>query len=882
MFYSGWEFPNPQRMMCSSEQQDGGYFVQDTYSPGISLVHFLPPNMIRARTSTAGSPRSRAGGRIHVKGNAPIHPNSGIFYFEVEVRSVAGGDKNDAGVGTGEVGLVVGICRASLPPGALPGEEAGSIGLFTAQRMVYLNGRGEGESVRFPSGAYGRNSVGVRRDDAGEQEERRFKGVQLGDTVGCVVNLLEGTVQFTFNGRLIDFVHTLNSRGMKQGYYPAVGVFRRLPAVSLRVVFQSAGRSMTAPRSPNTPAAAERRTGGLGTTNGVLRGRDASVRVSGDFLFDIDKYCASVAERVVQLHHLRVDANSPRCETDGNSCSCHDAKITSVIRRHLAARGMTKALSAFDREQEQLGCLCTSQAGRGDDNKAMGADEHAQEERMSSERTPYEKDGFTLPDANTSEENKSPALVYCSHIQRLREAILHGDTLSALQRILASNLLSPDMMEKLSDAVPGANSLSPEFYGLLFFAQRRDILFLLRMTHLVEFTFGIMEQNLGSLLAHTGSGKHGGGDSSTAIYSGEPVATAAQLMELALSTVIGPMEEVSVALRHHFNQSMLCGCEDEKMIFGAHENHSTGERGSLLRDELAAHLFFNGHGTSWACPEAPVALLVRRGVPSFPAPKYRKLQRMVQTLASLLSHQRAVCMRVASEGVDSLKRSSLEEWTGLVYDARSACRSRCWCLLQHAIEDFNGAVEYRLTTWLNWREQCLRGDENGASSRQFGTSSNTPRGKANEGTALGKEVVHSFPSLRAMWRHVHASAALEPLFNIVSVAFSDRLSRSAMSELETGGPAEGGSTPSFRKGPRRCPLAACGSKASVEETARERSCPAMSGVCCESSSNVNNNIDNVSIITSKGEERREGMLCYADDIRLSFLYMKSIYKAVFA
>ncbi|EAN89355.1 hypothetical protein C3747_11g83 [Trypanosoma cruzi] len=923
MFYSGWQFPTPQRIVASDSQQDANYFIQETCSPGICLIHFLSTSMrpgVSASAATAAASaasRRENNGRIHLKSDVPIHPYSGVFYFEVEVRSIAtaGGNGRNSVMSLSEPELVIGICRESLPQHALPGEEAWSIGLFTAQRMAYINGKGEGEAVRFPTGARQRNSSTA----AGNSDDYRARGMKVGDTVGCIVNLMEGTVRFTFNGELLDVVGTLSRRMPRHGYYPAVGMFRLLPAVSLRVVFPPLGRAASIlrppmkekvppPPPPPPPAAAAAAavttitTATAATTAAVPESgtvaaaaaaaaaaaggvatafspqQEMRTTAAGYFVFNMDKYCEGIAEELVRVHQKKTAADlENECEED-STCSCRDANIMAAIRKHLAARGMTKALSAFEKEREELQCATAATRVSSPLQEGMGLQSAEETHATRGEDNSKKSSKGAIPGGSGSSRNKiSSKLVeeecqgisYSLHIQQLREDIGRGDMISGTQRILAAGVISPTTREKIASVTEDVNLLPNDFWGIIFFAQRRDILFLLRAAHLVEVTLDAMEKGLGALLSRligTEEPNRGAtGDSTGATHVKTPITTA-ELMRLALHILLQPFEEVSAAARHHQRASSVGARTGDAAAFGMLDETLAKGESKWPCDDLAAHLFFTGDKTLWSGPEAPVTLLVRRSVPNMPPPKPKHQRQIVETLSMLLSHQRAVCAREEEQRYANENRAWVENWLLLVKDAKIQYRARCWCLLLHAIEDFNGALEYRLLVWLRRHEEEMREAEKGGGLGRHGATTHHREG-------AGRRL---FPSLRSAWRHVHAAAALEPLFNIVTKAFSDRLYRASTAAQLATMAAQNGRSSTFEKGPKRNLSFRCDFMNSEEDEGRYEHGPQPGELASESGSTLtarNNNNKN---------ELLKKTSCYNDDVRLSFLYMKSIYRAVFA
>ncbi|KEG09958.1 hypothetical protein DQ04_04381000 [Trypanosoma grayi] len=850
MFYSGWKFPTPQRLAASGCQQDANYFVQETCSPGICLLHSIATSRSPGGSSANAASRRDSNGRIHLKSDVPIHPNSGVFYFEVEVRSTAAGAgdaSSSGGGGLAEPELVIGVCRESLPPHSLPGEEACSIGLFTAQRMVYMNGRSEGEAVRFPVGSRPRNSS-CSSNASGPQEERRTKGVRVGDTVGCIVNLLDGTVQFTFNGELLDVGATLSRSMPSKGYYPAVGMFRFVPAVSLRVVFQPSGRSASIPR-PVTAVTGTEEEEELGVRSPLPPQQETMTAAAGYFVFNLDKYCEGIAEELLRMYRQKAAESE-----EGGSCTCRDAKIIAAIRKHLAARGMTKALSAFEKEQEELHCSSTPLDG--------GAAAHSNEDsgaKKPNDRGNKASGSGSLEDLTAKETHTA----YSLHIKQLLEDIGRGDMLSATHRIIDSGVISPQTLERLVSAVEDVTELSGDFWGVIFFAQRRDILFLLRAAYLVEVALNAMEKGLSGLLAHV---------TQTEEQRTPESLNTAEFMQIAFRVLLEPFGEASALVKRQQRASMNSDGYNggvrtiDEAAFGMLDGTLAASEARWPGEDLAAHLFFTGMKTLWSGPEGPVTMLVRRSVPSVPPPNSKQQQRLVQTLSMLVSHQHAVCARVMQQQQQqrNISHEWIQDWVALVEEARAMYRARCWCLLLHAIEDFNGALEYRLLVWLRKREWELHEAEKGG-----GVGSAQTPGKAQ--SSGGRRL---FPSLRAVWRHVHAAAAMEPLLHVVTNVFSDKLHRATAAAQFAVAAAESKNTPStpFGRGPKRGLSFASVFAADGEGEGSDEEAEAVAAGSHAATPSSNNG----------GAEPPRRLSCYNDDVRLSFLYMKSIYRAVFA
>ncbi|RNF14627.1 uncharacterized protein Tco025E_05804 [Trypanosoma conorhini] len=892
MFYSGWKFPTPQRIVAGDGQQDANHFIQETCSPGICLIHFLSSSTrLGTSASAANNPARREGnGRIHLKSDVPIHPYSGVFYFEVEVRSIAAEGRNGRGAAPSatEPELVIGICRESLPQHALPGEEAWSVGLFTAQRMAYINGKSEGEAVRFPVGARQRNSGA---------DDHRARGMKVGDTVGCIVNLMDGTVRFTFNGELLDVVATLSRRMPRHGYYPAVGMFRLLLAVSLRVVFPPLGGAAPIPRPamsdrapppppppPLSAAAANTNTNPAAVTGqgsaaaAFLLRQETRTTAAGYFSFNLDKYCEGIAEELVRRHQQKTATDIQNEGEEGASCSCRDASIMAAIRKHLAARGMTKSLSAFEKERKELHCATTATSPSPlqeretvqstEEAHAVRAEENPRKVSKNSNMRGSNVSSRTQASSKVVDE-EGQTIAYSLHIQQLREDIGRGDMIASTQRILANGVISPATRNKIAAVVEDVNVLSNEFWGVIFFAQRRDILFLLRVAHLLEATLDAMEEGLAALHSRlTGREDPNGGatgDDAGAAAAKTPLTTA-ELMKLALLILLEPFEAVSAAARHHQRASAAGVRTGDAAAFGMLDETFAKGESRWACDDLAAHLFFTADKALWSGPEAPVTLLVRRGVPSMPPPKPKHQRRIVQKLSMLLSHQRAVCAWAEESCHAGASQAWVEKWLLLVQDAKVQYRARCWCLLLHAIEDFNGAVEYRLLLWMRRHEEEMREAEKGGGLGQRGATARQREG------ARGR----LFPSLRSAWRHVHAAAALEPLLNIVTKAFSDRLHRAATSAHLATMAAQNSVSSSFDKGPKRSLSFPCDLMESEEDAGRYEDGPQPGELTSELGCTPVSNRGN----RSASALRR--VSCYNDDVRLSFMYMKSVYKDVFA
>ncbi|ESL06333.1 hypothetical protein TRSC58_05995 [Trypanosoma rangeli SC58] len=898
MFYSGWKFPTPQRIVAGEGHHGTQHFVQETSSPGICLIHFLSSNMRPGPSASAASngARREGNGRIHLKSDVPIHPYSGVFYFEVEVRSVAaaaGGSDHSFVPSSAEPELVIGVCHESLPQHALPGEELRSVGLFTAQRMAYINGKGEGEAVRFPTGARHRSS-GVAE---GSADDHRARGMKVGDTVGCIVNLMDGTVRFTFNGELLDVVATLSRRMPRHGYYPAVGMFRLLPAVCLRVVFPPLGGSASVPRpamtqraslpplaedsaataTTNTNSAA---VAGLGSAAAAAAAaaffprQETRTTAAGYFLFNVDRYCEGIADELVRLHQQKTATDIQNEGEEGAGCSCRDASIMAVIRKHLAARGMTKALSAFEKERKELHCA-TATTSSLQEGKTVYSPEGAhatRSEENTKKNLKHNPQRRTNVGSHTSLSGKvvdeeSQTIAYSLHIQQLREDIGRGDMFASTQRILVTGVISPTMRNKISAVIEDVNRLPSDFWGTIFFAQRRDILFLLRAAHLVEVTLGAMEEGLAALRSRLAGREepNGGatGEDAGAASTKAPLTTA-ELMKLAFHILLEPFDAVSVAARHHQCASSAGVRTGDAAAFGMLDEVLAKRESGWVCDDLAAHLFFKKDKALWSGPEAPVTLLVRRSVPNMPPPKPKHQRRIIQTLSMLLSHQRVVCARAEEPYYANASLTWVEDWLVFVQDAKVQYRATCWRLLLHAIEEFNGALECRLLSWISGHEEEMQKAEKGGGLGQRGATAHRCEG-------VGGRL---FPSLRSAWRHVHAAAALEPLLNIVTKAFSDRLHRASTSAQLATMATQSSTSSYFKKGPKRGLSFPCVCMDSEE--GEDGMSPGEAALELASTSTAKRSSHN-----SRSADACRRVSCYNDDIRLSFMYMKSIYKAVF-
>lgn len=900
MFYSGWQFPTPQRLEGRGSDAQSGYLLQNSQNSSISFVHFLPSGdrrqLVRQRET---------GSRIHLKSDVSIHPNSGVFYFEVEVQfsgAAGGGGGGGGGGGASEPALVIGVCRRSLPSNGLPGEEANSVGLFTSQRMVYANGKREGEVVRFPTGTRARSIAGNNVDNINgdaaasgengtaegeEQEGRRFRGLRVGDTVGCIVNLLDGTVRFTFNGEILDFTAVLSRRTPKHGYYAAVGVFRRVPPVAVRVIFPSVARQTPIPQ-PISATGAEKREDdeqrkAEPAVGSVLN--EAASR-GGYFNFDIDGYCEDVTKKLV-LAHLLGKAKGPVVELKENECTCRDTSIVAAICKHLAARGMTSALSAFEKEQQELTCAKCGCGAEPPEKADAAIPKHVDPTSEMLGAGTYNRSNGDSLTSGTCTESESRTVTYSAHIRRLREDVANGRMSAAVERTLSFGLVSPGVLEKVRSCVENVDALLPDCWGLLFFAQRCDILFLLRVTHLVELSFDTMQRRLEILLRNVSGEESIGRNATEDAHEAEtttacPFTTAAELMEFAHRFLLEPMRSVASTIRQHRNSTTKGPWTSEVLAFGSFE--SSADEGTDSFEELAAHLFVSGRDSSWSGPEAPATLLVRHSVPNVPAPKSQQQRHIVQTLATLISHQRAVCARAERYHKPGMSYKWAEEWLVLVEDTRRECRTRCTSLLLHAIEDFNGALEHRLVVWTQRQQQRTRGVAFGGSLEQHGASvvPSKSGGKEGENAAVEtREVL--FPSLRSAWRHVHAAAALEPLLQVVTKAFSDQLNRvvvNARLMAESISTKEPPST--FCKGPKRGILHSPELSVSGADKKVAESNGSSASSCEPSVGSRTAPVESERECVSNNSVCQKRMACYTDDLRMSFLYMKSVYRAVFA
>ncbi|RNF09923.1 hypothetical protein TraAM80_01975 [Trypanosoma rangeli] len=897
MFYSGWKFPTPQRIVVGEGQHGTNHFVQETSSPGICLIHFLSSNMRLGPSASAANnvARREGNGRIHLKSDVPIHPYSGVFYFEVEVRSVAaaaGGDGRSFPPSSAEPELVIGICHESLPQHALPGEDSRSVGLFTAQRMAYINGKGEGEAVRFPTGARYR-SGGVAE---GSTNDHRARGMKVGDTVGCIVNLMDGTVRFTFNGELLDVVATLSRRMPRHGYYPAVGMFRLLPAVCLRVVFPPLGGSASVPRPAMTqraplppPAAESAVTATTNTNSAAVAGlgsaaaaaaaffprQETRTTAAGYFLFNVDRYCEGIADELVRLHQQKIATDIQNEGEEGAGCSCRDASIMAVIRKHLAARGMTKALSAFEKERKELHCA-TATASPLQEGKTVHNPEKAhatRSEENTKKNLKHNLQRRTNVGLHTNlggkvVDEESQTIAYSLHIQQLREDIGRGDMFASTQRILITGVISPTMRNKISAVMEDVNRLPSDFWGTIFFAQRRDILFLLRAAHLVEVTLGAMEEGLAALrsrLAEREEPNRGATFEAADATSTKAPLTTAELMKLAFHILLEPFDAVSAAARHYQCAPSAGVRTGDAVAFGMLDEAFAKRESGWVSDDLAAHLFFKEDKALWSGPEAPITLLVRRSVPNIPPPKPKHQRRIVQTLSMLLSHQRAVCTRAEEPCYANASLTWAEDWLLLLQDAKVQYRATCWRLLLHAIEEFNGALECRLLSWISGHEEEMQKAEKGGGLGQRGATAHRHEG-------VGGRL---FPSLRSAWRHVHAAAALEPLLNIVTKAFSDRLHRASTSAQLATMATQNNTSSYFEKGPKRGLSFPCVFMDSEQDEDDMQPGEAASELASTSAANHGSH-------NSRSADACRRVSCYNDDVRLSFMYMKSIYKAAFA
>ncbi|CCW62620.1 unnamed protein product [Phytomonas sp. EM1] len=297
MFYSGWKFRVPQSldlsMANSGSLQKGGQIifqnhpVQATGRGGVSTISILAPSTPALsrparRSDTAADPRRKP---FHVKTDAPMAPLSGLFYAEVQILDIGmvggGGGRRTA------PGLVVGVCDAALPSHRLPGEEAHSVGLFLAQRMMHQNGSREstrvtipaaalsaryrfrpvmdtassspdpasfarttppffafphrGETARAPPYAWSSSSAACLLERDSRAGDGALRELGEGDAVGCLVNFADGSVQFTVNGYILPgCVSKFDTpRPTWSGYYFAVGLQRRTGWVRLQVILQS-------------------------------------------------------------------------------------------------------------------------------------------------------------------------------------------------------------------------------------------------------------------------------------------------------------------------------------------------------------------------------------------------------------------------------------------------------------------------------------------------------------------------------------------------------------------------------------------------------------------------------------------------------------------
>nr|CCC92393.1 unnamed protein product [Trypanosoma congolense IL3000] len=885
MFYSGWNFPMPQYLKAGDAQLESRYVVHRTPGSGVSLVHLLQPS----------GQQGEVNNRLHLKSDTPIHPNSGVFYFEAEVRTMATGDEG----GSTELGLVIGICRESLHPFSLPGEEPNSVGLFTSKHMVYADGRGEGDVVRLPPGGRARSSAAHGEiDDAHcasseHRESRRSKGMRVGDNVGCIVNLLCGTVSFTFNGELLNYSITLSSRTGKVGYYAAIGFLCQGSAVSLRVTFPPSCRQPYIPRAPG--AGVDEECGAAHPVDITLHDEASQV---GCFAFDIDRYCEGIVKGVVHDCKSKAKEN-PSSQSALVRCRCHDPSILSAIRKHLAARGMTRALSAFIKEQDELTCVRPDCGGR-PSNEAKSGPKFADPTDTMQLRGPQKNCGSPpCRGGGMRTEDVIRAVTYSDHIRQLRKCIDLGEVSAVTERILKCGVLHPEMIDKVKSFVEGVDTLPHDFWGLVFFAQRRDILFLLRAAHVVESTFDIMKWELQQLLRRLQPADgskiavgEAAGSVPTATAVGKEVKvkvmTVAELMEFAYNCLLEPFQNVETADRRH--RQLSCGDmrTGDAVAFGSFESGCAEGKKSF--EELAAHLFVSGQGSLWSSPEAPVTLLVRQSMPKIPPPKKRRRQQLVQTLTTLVSHQKVVCKWAEQHHKAGVSCEWVRDWLSLVEDIRHRCRTRCLTRLLHAIEDFNGALDYRLALWQRNHERRMSEVSAGGSLEQRGASVVLQRHEevsSNTEKVLEEVTVKEslFPSLRSVWRHVHAAAALEPLLNVVTKTFCDKFNSTVAGTRVAVEPVSTtNSPPTFDSGPKRVMLHS--PEPSVSETDKEN----------DEEEDVSNKVSPHGSsgrprAAPTGSDSKEGGIgtdvpkkgyCYVDDLRISFLYMKSVYKNVFA
>ncbi|KAK7197051.1 hypothetical protein NESM_000649000 [Novymonas esmeraldas] len=310
---------------------------------------------------------------FHVKSDAPAMSQAAVVFMECVVRGPSAPQPSTAAKSIAPA-LVLGVCQRSLEWYSLPGEAEHSVGFYVAQRLIVKNGSEDGDAVKLPDGSGGSR-------------------VNIGDSVGCLIDLVRHQLCFTVNR---DVVATLPlDASLPDGsFYFAIGLARRpQQATDVVVRFYHGAQCMSdtapPPRRDTSAAAAAReqrrrwqppvfpltqyvRTLALqwvGRCTTFLSGaegescmRRAAPPPTGD-----PAAAAALSPSSSPRHETVVPALTAKPPPDpsagpaynGRRMSCapetlRDTRVAGVLRDYLSVRGMTRTLQTLDEELEVL------------------------------------------------------------------------------------------------------------------------------------------------------------------------------------------------------------------------------------------------------------------------------------------------------------------------------------------------------------------------------------------------------------------------------------------------------------------------------------------------------------------------------------------------
>lgn len=600
-----------------------------------------------AAAGRAKSHASRGGhSAFHVRSDCPLMPQLGVAYMEVQIEKLPRSEREST-KGSGAMtsaspplGLVVGICSDALPARKLPGEQDRSIGLFYSQSMVYSNGLGEGERVSLltrssaapgataapgnasetragsplpategvggewgpgspPLQSYFRLAADGSSPTTATGTERgsgspgghpslptrgRRRELREGDTLGVLVDFIEGSVRFTYNGELVEgytgaveraerseggrwrqqqqhhraAVSTATTVGISQArkapnsaegggggggggandYYFALGLQRSVTGpVTFKVVFQSGvlpvpGVHVLAslPRFPGPSAAVE----------GPPSGTDLVV-------FDLARYATKEAERKLKGQYPRLCGKS-WCEGE-----LDDRAVQAMLRQFFVSRGLSKTLASLEREISELSPQ-REEAHRAENPQRSGLACPAEKDALMSYSdfidtarklvlgtAPQKTQGGLLSSSSSSSSSSfSPSLVLEHHcLLPMHRAVFY----SALGKKRA------DQTPAATGFDIGGELLSPHFWGLLLFSRRMDLLFTLKAMQAAELVLETCEKYLAHIQERYGprsaAPANGGKTKRQRSTFDCPAAVESRLLAAYSTAVILPMQEIA-------------------------------------------------------------------------------------------------------------------------------------------------------------------------------------------------------------------------------------------------------------------------------------------------------------------------------------------------